>query len=302
MARVVAAFVGCNAVLFSITQTFYNCCWVAGASMRPTLNPSPHAKNNYSLCLISRFKYRPERGDVVNAHSPTHAGRKIVKRVIGLEGDFVYNRISREIVKVPPGHVWLEGDNERSSHDSNHYGPVPINLVIGQVTRVIVPQSKEDSAFSEVVSHDRPYRRAPMEHYYEQEQARKKRERMFADYEKAVDDTKKFVTDKHLEVKSYLEALRASESMQEAISVACAGANKILFSEFENCDWDEELLSPCLLPESNGATSKSTYTSSPPSTSPPHLVPGGAAPSQLFQSSELNPVHVEHEHNRESEL
>jgi inner membrane protease subunit 2 len=29
--------------------------------------------------------------------------------------------------EVPAGHVWLEGDNHRSSIDSNHYGPVRPN-------------------------------------------------------------------------------------------------------------------------------------------------------------------------------
>ena len=27
---------------------------------------------------------------------------------------------------MPRGHVWLEGDNKAASHDSRHYGPVPV--------------------------------------------------------------------------------------------------------------------------------------------------------------------------------
>lgn len=31
---------------------------------------------------------------------------------------------SKRRVKVPYGHVWVEGDNWEQSHDSNYYGPV----------------------------------------------------------------------------------------------------------------------------------------------------------------------------------
>ena len=32
-------------------------------------------------------------------------------------------------VRVPPGHVWLQGDNVTASRDSRLYGPVPLGLV-----------------------------------------------------------------------------------------------------------------------------------------------------------------------------
>jgi len=62
-----------------------------------------------------------------------------VKRIIGLEGDTVRprpNSKSRgELIKIPKGHCWVEGDNWASSRDSNSFGPVnkktlftPINL------------------------------------------------------------------------------------------------------------------------------------------------------------------------------
>ena len=34
--------------------------------------------------------------------------------------------------QVPPGHVWLQGDNSLNSTDSRHYGPVPYALVEGR--------------------------------------------------------------------------------------------------------------------------------------------------------------------------
>jgi type IV secretory pathway protease TraF len=36
-------------------------------------------------------------------------------------------------VQVPPGQVWLEGDNPFNSTDSRTYGPVPLALVRGVV-------------------------------------------------------------------------------------------------------------------------------------------------------------------------
>ena len=34
---------------------------------------------------------------------------------------------------VPPGHVWVEGDNSPNSYDSRHYGPVPLAQIHGRV-------------------------------------------------------------------------------------------------------------------------------------------------------------------------
>eukprot|EP00798_Chlamydomonas_sp_ICE-L_P003557 gene3557-13629_t len=35
--------------------------------------------------------------------------------------------------QVPPGHVWLQGDNLIHSLDSRQYGPVPMGMVRGKV-------------------------------------------------------------------------------------------------------------------------------------------------------------------------
>lgn len=35
-------------------------------------------------------------------------------------------------LQVPPGHVWLQGDNTLNSTDSRHYGPVPYALIKGR--------------------------------------------------------------------------------------------------------------------------------------------------------------------------
>jgi len=40
-------------------------------------------------------------------------------------------------LQVPPGHVWLEGDNPKESLDSRYYGPVPLALIQGRVTHQV---------------------------------------------------------------------------------------------------------------------------------------------------------------------
>ena len=37
-----------------------------------------------------------------------------------------------EMIQVPEGHVWLEGDNQAWSRDSRFYGPVPLALIKGR--------------------------------------------------------------------------------------------------------------------------------------------------------------------------
>jgi hypothetical protein len=46
-------------------------------------------------------------------------------------------------VQVPPGHVWLQGDNLILSRDSREYGPVPLALVKGRVVAQVreMPQA-----------------------------------------------------------------------------------------------------------------------------------------------------------------
>ena len=36
-------------------------------------------------------------------------------------------------VRVPKGHLWLQGDNKDNSTDSRDYGPVPYALLKGKV-------------------------------------------------------------------------------------------------------------------------------------------------------------------------
>ncbi|CAM9093871.1 unnamed protein product [Chrysoparadoxa australica] len=109
--------------------------------MLPTLN----VKNDVVFLekITPRLK-KLQVGDVVIAHPPTSAEKTVCKRIIGLEGAVVtvkprrWHQEERKI-KVPPGHVWLEGDNPKNSIDSRSYGPVPIVMVKGRVLFKIWP-------------------------------------------------------------------------------------------------------------------------------------------------------------------
>eukprot|EP00891_Asterochloris_glomerata_P005047 jgi/Astpho2/5047/e_gw1.00071.72.1_t len=107
----------------------------AGVSMLPTFN----AKGDWVLSeRLSVFSQTIRTGDVVVSRANHTPRLTVVKRVLGLEGDTVQVPHSTRdgparTVKVPTGHVWLQGDNTLNSTDSRHYGPVPYALLEGRV-------------------------------------------------------------------------------------------------------------------------------------------------------------------------
>ena len=59
----------------------------------------------------------------------------------GQGGDIIRPDVSsREVIRVPKGHVWIQGDNLSNSIDSRNYGAVPEATLKGRVlARVIMP-------------------------------------------------------------------------------------------------------------------------------------------------------------------
>jgi signal peptidase I len=131
---------------------------VDGPSMQPNLY------TGYAVLAekISYHLHPPQRGDVVLFQLP---GENIllVKRVIGLAGETVAVRGGHAYVdgqplaepwvtyfggpdclpaRVPPGHVFVLGDNRDDSRDSRIFGPVPLDAIRGHVVLIFWPPAE----------------------------------------------------------------------------------------------------------------------------------------------------------------
>ena len=91
----------------------------------------------------------------------TSANEDLIKRVIALEGDAVEISDNQVLVNgeaipepylnpgtlmadmaetiIPPGHIWVMGDNRNASSDSRVFGPIEINDVVGEAIVRIWP-------------------------------------------------------------------------------------------------------------------------------------------------------------------
>ncbi len=123
-----------------------------------------------------------QRGQVVVLRSARDPHALLIKRVVGVEGDWVLAKRSGdredasashllarhfssshdEWVRVPKGRVWVEGDNEATStDDSRQHGPLPVALVIGRASYIVwpparagpIPVSLEPAGGSERIHH-----------------------------------------------------------------------------------------------------------------------------------------------------
>ncbi len=128
-------------------------------SMRPTLESGDQIIVD-RLSLVLRG---PHRGELVVANSPN--GGLVVKRVAALGGDAVgiedgvlvvngkplretyvdYGTVDGSYygpIDVPPGEVFLLGDNRGNSEDSRDFGPVREDDVVGRVLVRIWPVTR----------------------------------------------------------------------------------------------------------------------------------------------------------------
>ncbi|MGA9173465.1 MAG: signal peptidase I [Thermoactinomyces sp.] len=128
---------------------------VSGPSMQDTLFTG-------DLVIVDKLLYtfrEPHRGEVIVFHAPDQ--QDFIKRVIALPGEtieaknnkiFVNGKIINEPyisednrtldfdeVKVPPGDVFVMGDNRINSKDSRDIGPIPISKIIGRAEFVYYP-------------------------------------------------------------------------------------------------------------------------------------------------------------------
>jgi len=134
---------------------------VQGISMEPTLAHGDQM-------IVRSIFYTPQRGDIiVLSKQYVHDGHALVKRVIALAGDVVdinpamglvyvngealYEPYTKDPTyfmgdviypfTVPPGQIFVLGDNRNDSLDSrsSRHGPVDVREIIGQVVAVIFP-------------------------------------------------------------------------------------------------------------------------------------------------------------------
>lgn len=114
--------------------------YVDGPSMFPTFA----GRNDWVFAeALPGVADRVRVGDVVIAARPIKVDDRVIKRVAAAAGDTVSvyrpGQVAPTQVVVPPGHVWLQGDNLILSRDSREYGPVPLALVQGRVVAQLLP-------------------------------------------------------------------------------------------------------------------------------------------------------------------
>lgn len=153
---VVLPLVALFAVVLLAFYVMFHAVHVDGDSMLPTLRP-------HDMLLYTRGYAGPVRNEIVIVKlGPNFGSDEIVKRVIGVPGDVVevkedvaYVNGKREDTSgriivadasvtlapytVPPGRVFLMGDNRPVSMDSRFIGAVPITEVKGTVVAIYAP-------------------------------------------------------------------------------------------------------------------------------------------------------------------
>lgn len=161
----VKALVVAVLIAWGIHQFLFQQYVVDGRSMVPALQ-------NGDRLLVDKIPYDlgpPKRGDVIVFRAPAEyagpQGEYWVKRVIGLPGDTVAvkhghlildgRRVPETFIngpmdpskdsgpfKVPPGTVFVMGDNRNLSFDSRYVGPIADSQIVGRVDLLFWPLSQ----------------------------------------------------------------------------------------------------------------------------------------------------------------
>jgi signal peptidase I len=151
---VVAAVVLAMLIQLFLVKPFF----IPSASMVPTLQQGDRV-------LVNRLAYEfgggPQRGDVVVFLSPVPGYTDLIKRVVALGGDRVAVREGKLWIDgkaqvepyvnggatagsmpeqtIPPGKVFVMGDNRNDSADSRVFGAIGENTIVGKAMAVYWP-------------------------------------------------------------------------------------------------------------------------------------------------------------------
>jgi inner membrane protease subunit 1 len=177
--RLLARFSKACALFYVVTHHVAFPSLVTGPSMFPSFASSGEVV--LAECLPG-VRERVKRGDVVICTRPVDSREHIVKRVAAVAGERVrvwppppgggrggvgkglvytggaevaiprgagggassssWSAASAPELVVPPGHVWVQGDNMAVSRDSREYGPVPLGTVRGRVLCTLWPRPR----------------------------------------------------------------------------------------------------------------------------------------------------------------
>ena len=130
---------------YTFGKYFYGIHGSVGKSMSPTINEGD--LHVVKRLLLYKLQEKPlKANDIVVCLDPSVKDKNfyLCKRIIyteGQEGETTY-RGNKVTIKVPEGHIWIEGDNKKNSHDSRAFGPIPIGLVKGKLLMTIYPSFK----------------------------------------------------------------------------------------------------------------------------------------------------------------
>ena len=106
---------------------------VHGHSMAPTLHPG-------ELVFVRQGGYRsraPRRGEIVAARPASLGGKTFVKRIVGLPCERV--RVGAKEWELGDGEFFLLGDQPEHSMDSQLFGPVTRDELVGPVPLRVWP-------------------------------------------------------------------------------------------------------------------------------------------------------------------
>ncbi|GMH33577.1 hypothetical protein BSKO_01411 [Bryopsis sp. KO-2023] len=119
----------------------------SGLCLQPISRPGDVCEED--LVLVQKYKVRVykelNRGDVVFLRSPEEPSAVWVRRLVGLEGDWVERNSGPEkgaVKRVPQGHCWLDGQEKLKSSPPRQDCAVPLALLEGRISYVLWPPSR----------------------------------------------------------------------------------------------------------------------------------------------------------------